>query len=258
MVGLVLEAIMAFTVGELAKLTGVTVRTLHHYDEIGLVSPSQRTSAGYRLYSERDVLRLQQVLVHRELGLPLEQIAAVLDAPGFARAEALRLQRAALVERRGKLDAMLAAVDAALRREEGKAEMQDADVKAMFDGFDAGQYADEVTERWGETDAYKESALRTKRYGKAEWEQIRREAEAIYARLAELMHEGAAPDDARSKSVVEAHRAHIDRWFYPCSTQMLAGLAEMYVADPRFTAKLDNVAPGLAQYLHDAIVAACG
>ena len=81
---------MAFTVGELAKLTGVTVRTLHHYDEIGLVTPSQRTAAGYRLYGERDVMRLQQVLVHRELGLPLEQIAAVLDAPGFARAEALR------------------------------------------------------------------------------------------------------------------------------------------------------------------------
>ena len=123
---------MAFTVGELAKLTGVTVRTLHHYDEIGLVTPSQRTAAGYRLYGERDVLRLQQVLVHRELGLPLEQIAAVLDAPGFARVDALQAQRAALVQRRGKLDAMLAAVDAALRLEEGKADMKADDVKQLF------------------------------------------------------------------------------------------------------------------------------
>lgn len=249
---------MAFTVGELAKLTGVTVRTLHHYDEIGLVTPSQRTAAGYRLYGERDVLRLQQVLVHRELGLPLEQIAAVLDAPGFARAEALRVQRAALVERRGKLDAMLAAVDAALRLEEGKADMKADDVKQLFDGFDPAQYEDEVKERWGETDAYKESARRTKKYGKAEWEQIRAEGEAIYARLAELMREGAAADDARCRGVAEAHRAHIDRWFYPCSKQMHAGLAELYVGDPRFTANLDKVAPGFAQYLHDAIVAACG
>jgi DNA-binding transcriptional MerR regulator len=249
---------MAFTVGELAKLTGVTVRTLHHYDEIGLVTPSQRTAAGYRLYGERDVLRLQQVLVHRELGLPLEQIAAVLDAPGFARTEALRAQRAALVERRGKLDAMLAAVDAALRLEEGKAHMKADDVKQLFDGFDPAQYEDEAKERWGETDAYKESARRTKTYGKAEWEQIRAEGEAIYARLAELMREGAPPDDARCKGVVEAHRAHIDRWFYPCSTQMHAGLAELYVGDPRFTTNLDKVAPGFAQYLHDAIVAACG
>jgi DNA-binding transcriptional MerR regulator len=246
---------MAFTVGELAKLTGVTVRTLHHYDEIGLVTPSQRTAAGYRLYGERDVLRLQQVLVHRELGLPLEQIAAVLDAPGFARAEALRVQRAALVERRGKLDAMLAAVDAALRLEEGKADMKADDVKQLFDGFDPAQYEDEVKERWGETDAYKESARRTKTYGKAEWEQIRAEGEAIYARLAELMREGAAADDARCRGVAEAHRAHIDRWFYPCSKEMHKGLGAMYVADPRFAANLDKTGPGFAQYLSDAIAA---
>lgn len=249
---------MAFTVGELAKLTGVTVRTLHHYDEIGLVTPSQRTAAGYRLYGERDVLRLQQVLVHKELGLPLEKIAAVLDAPGFARAEALRAQRAVLVERRGKLDAMLAALDAALRLEEGKAEMNDDDVKRMFDGFDPAQYEDEVKERWGASEAYKESARRAKTYGKAEWEQIRTQSEAIYARLAELMREGAAPDDARCKGAALAHRAHIERWFYPCSPQMQLGLAELFVTDPRFTANLDKVAPGFAQYLHDAIVAACG
>src|SRR5512143_3548210 len=109
------EALMAFTVGELAKLTGVTVRTLHHYDEIGLVRPSARSAAGYRLYDDGDVVRLQQVLLHRELGLPLEQIAAVIDAPGFRRVDALRAQRAALAEKRDRLDGMLAAVDAALR-----------------------------------------------------------------------------------------------------------------------------------------------
>jgi DNA-binding transcriptional MerR regulator len=249
------EAIMAFTVGELAKLTGVTVRTLHHYDEIGLVRPSARSAAGYRLYDDGDVLRLQQVLLHRELGLPLEQIAAVLDAPGFARAEALRAQRAALADKRERIDAMIVAVDAALRLEEGRSEMQATDVKTMFDGFDHAQYEEEARQKWGETDAYKESARRTKQYGKAEWEQIRGEAEAIYARLAELMREGAAPDDARCKGVVEAHRAHIDRWFYPCSKEMQVNLAEMYVSDPRFTANLDKVADGFARFLRDAIVA---
>jgi DNA-binding transcriptional MerR regulator len=247
---------MAFTVGELAKLTGVTVRTLHHYDEIGLVRPSGRSAGGYRLYDDSDVLRLQQVLLHRELGLPLEQIAAVLDAPGFARAEALRAQRAALVEKRDRLDGMLAAVDAALRLEEGTIDMKDQDVKSMFEGFDHAQYEEEAKQRWGGTDAYKESARRTKQYGKPEWEQIRGEAEAIYARLAELMAEGASPDDARCKGVVEAHRAHIDRWFYPCSKEMHVNLAEMYVSDPRFTANLDKVGPGFARFLRDAIVAA--
>jgi MerR family transcriptional regulator, thiopeptide resistance regulator len=246
---------MAFTVGALAKLTGVTVRTLHHYDEIGLVRPSARSGAGYRLYDDGDVLRLQQVLLHRELGLPLEQIAAVLDAPGFARVDALRAQRAALVEKRDRLDGMLAAVDAALRLEEGQTEMKDQDVKSMFDGFDHAQYEEEAKQRWGNTDAYQESARRTKQYGKAEWEQIRREADGIYARLAELMGEGAAPDDARCKGVALAHRAHIDRWFYPCSREMQVNLAEMYISDPRFTANLDKIAPGFARFLRDAIVA---
>ncbi|MBV8759423.1 MAG: MerR family transcriptional regulator [Deltaproteobacteria bacterium] len=249
---------MAFTVGELAKLTGVTVRTLHHYDELGLVRPSGRTAAGYRIYEERDVLRLQQVLLYRELGLALEQIAGVIDDPGFSRGEALRAHRAALVERRGRIDAMLAAVDAALRLEKEDAVMKDQDVSTMFGGFDHSQYEEEVRQKWGETDSYKESARRTKGYGKAEWEQIRRDWEAIYARLAELMREGAAADDARCKGVVEAHRAHIDRWFYPCSVEMHAQLAEMYVSDPRFTANLDKVAPGFARYLRDAIVAAGG
>jgi MerR family transcriptional regulator, thiopeptide resistance regulator len=245
---------MAFTVGELAKLTGVTVRALHHYDELGLIRPSARSEAGYRLYDPRDVVRLQQLLVYRELGLPLEQIATVLDQQG-ASAEALRVHRAALVEKRARIDAMLEGLDAALRLEEGKRPMQPDDVKSMFEGFDHSQYEEEAKQKWGATDAYKESARRTKGYGKAEWEQIRRDWDAIYSRLAELMREGAAADDARVKGVAEAHRAHIDRWFYPCSVEMYARLAEMYVGDPRFAASFEKVATGLAQFLHDAIVA---
>src|SRR6478609_8504232 len=101
---------MAYTVGELAKLTGVTVRALHHYDEIGLVRPSQRTSAGHRLYDERDVLRLQQVLLFRELGLPLDEIAAAIDATE-SREELLRQHKGVLLAKRARLDAMLAALD---------------------------------------------------------------------------------------------------------------------------------------------------
>lgn len=249
---------MAFTVGELAKLTGITVRTLHHYDELGVVRPSARSAAGYRLYEEQDVLRLQQVLLYRELGLALEQIAAVIDDPAFSRGEALRAHRAALLERRVRLDAMVAAVDAALRLEEGKTTMKDQDVSSMFEGFDHAQYEEEARQKWGGSDAYKEGARRTKQYGKAEWEQIRRDWDAIYARLAALMGEGAAPGDARCRGVVEAHRAHIERWFYPCSVEMHAQLAEMYVSDPRFAANLDKVAPGFARYLRDSIVAARG
>ena len=243
---------MAFTVGELAKLTGITVRTLHHYDQIGLVQPSDRSDAGYRLYGQADVLRLQQVLLYRELGLPLDQIAGVLEA-GTPKA-ALAKHRETLVAKRAHLDAMLAALDTALAIEEGR-QMKPEDVISMFDGFDPEKYADEARAKWGATDSYKESARRTKSYGKAEWDAIKSEADSIYRRFTELMTEGAAPSDARVRGVVEAHRAHIDRWFYPCSTEMQQGLAAMYVADPRFTENIDKYGSGLSQFIHAAVTA---
>jgi len=246
---------MAFTVGELSRLTGVTVRALHHYDEIGLVRPSQRTAAGYRLYDERDVLRLQQVLVFRELGVPLDEIGAAIDE-ATDRAALLRKHRGELARKRTQIDAMLAAVDAALGvLEKADMTMQPEDFKALFDGFNPADYEEEARERWGKTSAYQESARRTKQYGKPEWEAIRRESEAIYARLAALMQQGAAVSDPAVQAGVEDHRSHLERWFYPCSKQMHRGLGEMYVSDPRFTANLDKVAPGFAQFLRDAIAA---
>ena len=246
---------MAFTVGELSRLTGLTVRALHHYDEIGLVRPSQRTAAGYRLYDEADALRLQQVMVLRELGVPLDQIGAAIDAAAD-RAALLRTHRAALVDKRGRLDRMLAAVDATLRvLEKDETQMRTEDFKAMFDGFDPADHEAEVQQRWGHTEAYRESARRTQKYGKPEWEAIRRESEAIYARIAELMQQGVAAADPAVQAAVEDHRMHLDRWFYPCSKQMHHGLGEMYVADARFTANLDKVAPGFARFLRDAIAA---
>jgi DNA-binding transcriptional MerR regulator len=246
---------MALTVGELSRLTGVTVRALHHYDEIGLVQPSQRSAAGYRLYGDPDVLRLQQVLVFRELGVPLDEIGPALEHT-TDRAALLRKHRAVLVDRRGRIDAMVSAVDAALEvLEKGKTTMQTEDFKAMFDGFNPLDHEEEARQRWGQTEAYKESARRTQQYGKPEWEAIRRERDGIYARLRELMQQGAAMSDLAVQAAVEDHRMHLDRWFYPCSRQMHRGLGEMYVADPRFTASLDKVAPGFAQFLRNAIAA---
>lgn len=223
---------MAFTVGALSKLTGVTVRTLHHYDEIGLVRPSQRTRAGYRLYDDADALRLQQVLVLRELGVALDEIGPAIDAAAD-RAALLRQHRAALAAKRGRLDAMLAAVDAALEvLERGKQTMTPEDWKTMFDGFNPADHEEEARARWSHTDAYQESARRTRQYGKPEWEAIRSESEEIYDRLARLMQQGAAVSDPAVQAAVEDHRKHLERWFYPCSRQMHNGLGEMYVADP--------------------------
>lgn len=136
---------MAFTVGELAKLTGVTVRTLHHYDELGLVCPSQRTAAGYRLYEDADVLRLHEVLLFRELDLPLDEIAKILSS-AENREDVLRRHREVLHAKRARLDAMIAALEKRLTTKEEA--MSAEDVKQLFDGFDPSQYEEEAKDRW--------------------------------------------------------------------------------------------------------------
>jgi MerR family transcriptional regulator, thiopeptide resistance regulator len=245
---------MAFMVGELARLTGVTVRTLHHYDEIGLCGPSQRSAQGYRLYDDGDVLRLQQVLVLRELGLPLDEIAAVIDGEPD-RAALLRRHRAALLEKRDKLDAMLGAVDAALGVLEGANAMQPEDVTKLFDGFDPAQHEAEARERWGESEAYRESARRTKGYSRADWGRYKAEAAAIGTKLAGFMRAGRPVNDAEVQAAVQEHRSLIDRWFYPCSAELHKALGAMYVADARFTTNLDQLGEGYARFLSDAIAA---
>jgi DNA-binding transcriptional MerR regulator len=236
-----------YTVGEVAKLAHVSVRTLHHYDAIGLLAPSGRTDAGYRLYTDRDLERLQQVLFYRELGFALEDAQRMLDAKDYDRAKALASQRALLAERLARMQRTLALVDETI------AAMERGDTmtkEAMFDAF-----ADEAKAKWGDTPEYAEAQKRTKRYSKEDWAAIRAEMEAIEAAYAEALADGASPIDARARDLAERHRRHIDRWYYPCSRAMHAALGNMYVADARFAAHYDQRREGLAQFVCDAIQA---
>jgi DNA-binding transcriptional MerR regulator len=246
---------MGLTIGELARLASVSVRTLHHYDELGLLVPSERTEAGYRLYGDADLEALQQVLFFKELGFGLADIARIMHDPGFDRTDALRMQRRMLEEKSRQLAKMAQAVDAALDATKGGARMDAKDMFEAFGDFDPSQYEKEAEERWGNTDAYKESARRTKRYTKEDWAQVRAETEAVNAGLAELMDEGVPADDPRAMDLAEQHRLNIDKRFYPVSSAMHVGLAEMYIADPRFEANYEKVHAGLARYMHDAILA---
>jgi MerR family transcriptional regulator, thiopeptide resistance regulator len=247
--------VRSYSVGEVARLAHVSVRTLHHYDAMGLLSPALRSEAGYRRYSAEDLGRLQQVLFYRELGLPLKEIARVMSDPSFDGRQALVHQRDQLVLRADRLLAMAELIDRTLTAEREGSTMDDEELFEVFGDFDPREHEDEARERWGHTDAYKESARRTARYGKEDWQAIKEEGDRITTGLAALMEQGAPPDDPRAADLAEEHRAMISRWFYPCSPEMHAGLAEMYVADPRFRAAYDDVASGLAQYVHDAILA---
>jgi DNA-binding transcriptional MerR regulator len=245
----------ALTIGAAARLAGVTVRTLHHYHRIGLVVPEERTAAGYRVYRRAQIARLQEVLFFRELGFSLDEIKRIVTRPGYQRAEALRRQRALLLERSAHLQELIGALDAALDAEKRGTAMTSEEMLEVFGGFDPSEYQDEARERWGDTEAYRESARRAAAYTKADWEQIRREGEEIDASFVALMKTGKPPGSSEARAVAERHRAHISKWFYPCTPEIHAGLGQMYLADPRFTRNIDRAAPGLAAYMARAIAA---
>ena len=248
--------VCTYLVKDVARLAGVSVRTLHHYDSIGLLVPGARTAAGYRVYTESDLLRLQQILIGRELGLPLEDIRRALDDRAFDLREALLAQREQLEQRAREAAKMIAAVDAALALvTEPRRERR---MDQIFDGFAASRYEAEAQERWGDTHAYKEAARRTKGYTIEEWTRLREEADAIYSDAAALMKAGRVAVDEKVLDIAERHRLWIDRWFYPCSSEMHQALASMYESDARFAAAIDEHSPGLATFLIAAIRAKAG
>lgn len=242
---------MEYTIGQVAKIAGVSVRTLHHYDEKGLVVP-QRSPSGYRHYDASAIDMLQQVLFFRELGFPLADIAEILGQPGFDRIASLRRQRAYLVGRSARLRQLIKTIDRAIEAAEGEVHMS-ADEKLK--GFDEGPYAQEAKERWGNTEAYAHSRKRLEGYSKDDVEAAKQEAEDIAARFGAVMRTGVSADSLAAMQLAEEHRLHIDQWWYPCSKQMHGNLGELYVQDQRFADYWDKHEPGLAQFVRDAIAA---
>ena len=244
------------TVGRLAELAGVTVRTLHHYDEIGLVRPSARSAAGYRGYAPGDVERLRQVLTYRRLGFGLREVAELVGDPAVDAAGHLRRQRDLLLSRRDQVDAMVAAIDKELEARAMGINLTPEEQLEVF-GTDkaGGEWAEEAEERWGGTDAYRESQRRAAGYGKDDWAAIKAETDENTRAFAAAMRAGQPAGGQAATDLAERHREHIGRHFYECGYPLHRGLAEMYVSDPRFTAHYDAVEPGLARYVRDAIVA---
>jgi DNA-binding transcriptional MerR regulator len=246
---------MSHTVGSVARMAGITVRTLHHYDEIGLLSPNDRSEAGYRRYDDADLERLQRILFFRELGFALDEIKTVM-ADGSSDASAhLARQHAMLLDRIARLQRMAAAVEKAMEARTMGINLTPEERFEVFGDFDPDDHAAEVADRWGTTDAYRESQRRVARYTKADWERMKAESAEPVNRLVAAMKSGLPADSIDAMDAAEAHRQHISRWFYECTTEIHLGLAEMYVADPRFTATYEAISTGLAHYLHDAIKA---
>ncbi|MGW7256153.1 MerR family transcriptional regulator [Streptomyces sp. NPDC054834] len=249
---------MSYSVGQVAGFAGVTVRTLHHYDDIGLLTPSQRSHAGHRRYSDADLDRLQQILFYRELGFPLDEVAVLLDDLATGRGDPrahLRRQHELLTARIEKLRKMAEAVEHAMEARKMGINLTPEERFEVFGDKDPARYADEAEERWGGTQEWAESQRRAARYTKDDWQRIKAEVDAWEERYVAMMAAGGPPTDEAAMGLAEEHRRHIGTWYFECPYEMHRCLAEMYVADERFKAYYDAMRPGLAEHLKEAILA---
>ncbi|WP_377890562.1 MerR family transcriptional regulator [Alkalihalobacillus sp. R86527] len=232
-------------VKEVADLVGISVRTLHHYDAIGLLSPAETTEAGYRFYSEHDLETLQQILFFKELGFSLKEIQRILEDPAFDRKEALELQRRMLVEKRSHVDHMITTIDKTIKEMMGEIEMTNEE---KFEGmnFDHNPYEEEARRRWGD-EKVDESKGKIKGMSK---EKLSEDWDAIYTRLAKLRH--GSPDSAEAQEAIHEWYEFLNN-FGDYSYEAFRGLGQMYVDDERFTKNIDKYGEGLAIFMRDAM-----
>ena len=239
-------------ISEVAKLSGVTVRTLHYYDEIGLLKPSDITEAGYRVYSNKDLETLQQILFFRELDFPLNEIKEIMTNPNYNKNEALNKHKELLMEKRKRIDGLIALINKTIK----------GDNIMSFKEFDNSKieenkrkYSEEVKNRWGNTDAYKEYEKKTSSYDKNSWTTINEEMIEILKEFADNRNED--PNSHIVQSLVEKWRAYITSNFYNCTKEILSGLGLMYIGDERFRENIDKYGEGTAEFMAKAIEIYC-
>ncbi|MCB2355548.1 MerR family transcriptional regulator [Clostridium estertheticum] len=250
---------MSYKIKEVADMVGVSVRTLHHYDQIGILKPKSVTTAGYRLYTDDDLERLQQVLFFKELDFTLLEIKEILDNPDFDRKHALKTHRELLIEKKKRLDKIIKSVDKTIDYIEGGIDMTKNE---MFEGFDISEieahkekYAEETKQKYGDTDAYKESLKKTSKYTKEDWARINATNGKINEKIIANMDKGIGNSEVQ-KAVAEL-RQHITDNFYDCTIEIFRGLADLYVKDERFTANIDKYKEGLAKFLSESMIYYC-
>ncbi len=240
----------AYTVRQLARLAGVTVRTLHHYDQIGLLRPSARSAAGYRLYGEADLLRLQQIMLFKELDVPLEQIREILDDRQFDLVQALRSHRHTLQARAARLETLLHTIDKTIATLTEDTPM--LTVEELYEGFsqeDAERYRREARANWG-AEMVEATERRARKLSKAQWQAVGQQGEQATQLLASLMDR--SPDDPAVQAAIAQHHAWIEN-FYAAPAELYRGLGQMYAEHPEFRAFYEKYRPGLADFMQSAM-----
>lgn len=244
---------MKMSVKEFAELTGVSVRTLHYYDEINLLKPAEiDENNGYRFYDRTALERMQEILFYRELDFPLKSICEILSSHDYDKQKALTEQKKLLILKKERLERIISAID--------NAEESEAVMKALNNNdYEVArkQYESEAKERWGKIEAYKEHTEKTKDYSKDKWQSVTDGLDSIFGEFAECMKIGNTPDSEVAKALVEKLQKHITDNFYTCTNKILSGLGQMYVCDERFTQNIDKHGIGTAEFVNKAIIEYC-
>lgn len=238
------------TVNEVSKLSGISVRTLHYYDQIGLLHPDRVSDAGYRLYGQNSLERLQQILLFRQLEFPLKEIKSIIDSPDFNREEALDQQIQMLTLQQEHLSGL---IDLALEIKKNGVNKMDF---KPFDTSKLDEYAKEAKERWGDSAAYEESAKKTRNYSKEDWDMANGQMSAIFAEFGQLKDQ--PPESPLAQQTVKKLQDFINQFFYACDNEVLAGLGQMYTSDQRFRENIDKMGgSGTAEFAGKAIAYYC-
>ena len=243
---------MRLSIGSLSRLSGVSIRALHHYDQIGLLQPSEVAASGYRYYDDAAIERLWQILFYRELDFPLGDIVEILSSPAFDKNRALKEHLSLLTQKRDRLDRLIDLVSNAMKGETNMEfkEFDTSEIDALRE-----QYAEEAKARWGNTEAYRESAKRAAKWTEADKKRLEAQSGEIFSGFAALV--GTDPADTRVQALVTRWKAFISESYYSCTNEILAGLGQMYVADERFTKNIDQYGAGTAKLMSDAIAIYC-
>jgi len=242
-----------YTIKQLADLAKISVRTLHYYDEIGLLKPTEKSQAGYRFYEHQDLLRLQQVMFFKELGLELSAIQHILDQPDFNIQQALESHRHEVSIRLKQFKKLLTTIDKTLYNLTQKTMLSDEEIYKGFKPETVKAYRKEVAEKWGKK-SLAESERRIKKISSQKWQEVKTIGKNITKELASLMDQD--PAAVAVQKCIAAWHHHLEN-FYPVTIERLRGLGNMYVEDERFTAHYEKYRPGLAKFKNQAIQIYC-